>query len=261
VVVAPRAATDRDGHLFWLDEDGEPLAAVIRTDFGHSLQCDVLILPNDPAFERTVWQAAIAWTSAATARTGAASKLAEFPVRADDTIGAAELAAAGFGPDGQPGVVSCWLEASDQPAIPALVPGYRLHSRVGAPDQPHPLTARNGAQAEQRLRQCSLYRPELDLMVKAPDGQIAAYGLFWADPVTGVGLVEPMRTEQAHQGRGIASHLLAAGLDRLVAHGCRQLKVSNDIGLYLRAGFGPVSTAPALRPVSLRLPGSAPGSG
>jgi hypothetical protein len=25
-------ASDRDGHLFWLDEDGEPLAAVIRTD-------------------------------------------------------------------------------------------------------------------------------------------------------------------------------------------------------------------------------------
>jgi GNAT superfamily N-acetyltransferase len=265
--------TDRDGHLFWLDEDGEPLAAVIRTDFGHSFQCDVLILPNDPAFERTVWQAAIAWTNAATARTGAASKAAEFPVRADDTIGAAELAAAGFGPDGQPCVVSCWLEAtrwlevtrwleaSDQPAIPALVPGYRLHSRVGAPDRPHPLAARNGAQVEQRLRQCSLYRPELDLMVEAPDGQIAAYGLFWADPVTGVGLVEPMRTEHAHQGRGIASHLLAAGLDRLAAYGCRQLKVSNDIGLYLRAGFRPVSTAPVLRPVSLRPLGSAPGSG
>jgi hypothetical protein len=53
-------ASDRDGHLFWLDENGEPLAAAIRT--------------------------------------GAASKPAEFPVRADDTIGAAELAAAGSGP-------------------------------------------------------------------------------------------------------------------------------------------------------------------
>jgi predicted N-acetyltransferase YhbS len=70
-----------------------------------------------------------------------------------------------------------------------------------------------------------------------------------------------MRTEQAHQGHGIASPLLAAGLDRLVAHGCWQLKVSNDIGLYLRAGFRPVSAAPVLRPVSLRPPGSAPGSG
>ena len=114
-------------------------------------------------------------------------------------------------------MVSCWLEASRRPAVPALIPGYRLRSRADAPDRPPRLAARNGAQVEQRLRQCSLYRPELDLMVEAPGGQIAGYGLFWADPVTGVGLVEPMRTEQAHQGRGIASHILAAGLDRLAA--------------------------------------------
>jgi hypothetical protein len=33
---------------------------------------------------------------------------------------------------------------------------------------------------------------------------------------------------------------------RLAAHGCRRLKVSNDLGIYLRAGFGPdpAATAP-----------------
>ncbi len=54
-----------------------------------------------------------------------------------------------------------------------------------------------------------------------------------------------MRTESEHEGRGIASHLLAVGLDRLAAHGCRRLKVSNDIGIYLRAGFQPLATATA----------------
>jgi GNAT superfamily N-acetyltransferase len=223
-------STDHDGQLFWLDQHGEPRAAAIRTDFGRSVQCDVLVL--DPDYARTAWQAAI----------GRAPGGAEFPVRAGDATGLAELAAAGFGP-GQPGVVGCWLEAPDRPAIPELAPGYRLLSRAGTPDRPHPLAARSGPQVEQRLRQCSLYRPELDLMVAAPDGQAAGYGLFWADPVTGVGLVEPMRTEQAHQRRGIAGHILAAGLDRLAAHGCRRLKVSNDIGLYQRAGFRPVSSA------------------
>ncbi len=67
--------------------------------------------------------------------------------------------------------------------------------------------------------------------------------MFWADPVTKVGLVEPMRTEAAHQGRGIASHILASGLDRLAAHGCHRLKVGNDLGLYLRAGFEPLAGA------------------
>jgi hypothetical protein len=255
-------STDHDGQLFWLDQHGEPQAAAIRTDFGCSIQCDVLVL--DPHYARTAWQAAIG-----RAPRGAA----EFPVRDGDATGLAELAAAGFGP-GQPSVVGCWLEAPDRPAIPDLAPGYRLLSRADVllsradvllsradvllsradvllsradtPGRPHPLAARNGVRVEQRLRQCSLYRPELDLMVAAPDGQAAGYGLFWADPVTGVGLVEPMRTEQAHQRRGIAGHILAAGLDRLAAHGCRRLKVGNDIGLYLRAGFRPVSSAQVL---------------
>jgi predicted N-acetyltransferase YhbS len=52
-----------------------------------------------------------------------------------------------------------------------------------------------------------------------------------------------MRTEDAHQRRGIASHILAAGLERLAAGGCARLKVSNDISLYLRAGFKPLPAA------------------
>jgi predicted N-acetyltransferase YhbS len=54
-----------------------------------------------------------------------------------------------------------------------------------------------------------------------------------------------MRTEDAFQRRGIASHLLASGLERLAQLGCRQLKVSSDIPLYLRAGFRPIASATA----------------
>ncbi len=57
--------------------------------------------------------------------------------------------------------------------MPPLVPGYRLLSRAEAPGWLYPTIARNGARVEQRLRECSLYRPELDLMVVAPDGQAA----------------------------------------------------------------------------------------
>jgi len=121
----------------------------------------------------------------------------------------------------------------------------RLLSRADAGDRPHPLTARNGAAVADRLRDCSLYRPELDLMVQVPDGQVAGSGLFWADTVTGVGLVEPMRTEDAFQRRGIASHLLAAGLAKLAQRGCERLKVSSDLPLYLRAGFRPDASAAA----------------
>lgn len=229
---------DRDGHLFWLDERGEPVAAVMLSSFANSTQCDVLLLPDDPGFARSVWQAAIR-------RSTEGGKNPEFPVRLDDTIGIAQLTAAGLCPSNEPDIVTCWLDSDDRPRVPPLPAGYGLVARADAQDGPHPMIPRNGPHVEERLRQCSLYRPALDLSVTAPDGQTAGYGLFWPDPITQVGLVEPMRTEQAHEGRGIASHLLAEGLARLAAHGCRRLKVSNDIGIYLRAGFRPLSTATA----------------
>jgi predicted N-acetyltransferase YhbS len=228
------------GQLFWLDDRGEPLAAVIVTSFRHSVQCDVLVLPDDPGYADAVWQAALRRVHALGAED------AGFTVRSDDAVGVARLVSAGLEPAGGAGVVASWLDASRRPRQPALPPGYRLLSRADAAGRAHPLAARNGPDVEQRLRQCSLYRPELDLMAEAPDGTVAGYGLFWADPVTWVGLVEPMRTEEAHRRRGIASHVLSAGLDRLAAHGCDRLKVSSDIGLYLRAGFRPLTTASAV---------------
>ncbi len=239
----PRS-TDADGQLFWLGQDGQPVAAVILTDHGYStVECDVLVSLADPAFEHTVWRAAIG-------RVDDLKRIAEFPVVPDDTAGIAELVAAGYEPaayepSDKPHFVSTWLEASRRPPVSDLAPGYRLLSRAQAPDGPHPMQGRNGSQVEEWLNRCSLYRSELDLMVRAADGEIAGYGLFWADPVTKVGLVEPMRTEDAHQGHGIASHVLETGLNLLAEHGCERLKVSNDIGLYLRAGFRPTSWATA----------------
>ena len=228
--------TDGDGQLFWLDALGRPQAAVIRTAFGRSVQCDVLVLPDDPELALTAWRAALDWAAA----TGAPT---EFPVEPGDLTGRSALESAGYGP-ADPGVITSWLAAAARPAVPPLPPGYRLLPRAADEDRPHPMIARNGSQVAERLSRCSLYQPELDLVVRAPDGQPAGYGLFWPDPVTGVGLVEPMRTEDAHQGRGIASHILAAGLELLAGRGCERLKVSNDLGLYRRAGFRLAGIAP-----------------
>jgi predicted N-acetyltransferase YhbS len=70
---------------------------------------------------------------------------------------------------------------------------------------------------------------------------VAAYRLFWADPVTGVGLVEPMKTEERYWRKGLARHVLTTGLDRLAAHGCTRLKVSSGHDLYLGVGFTPIA--------------------
>ena len=105
---------------------------------------------------------------------------------------------------------------------------------------------RNGDGVEARLRQFSLYDPALDLAVSAADDQVAGYALFWFDPVTKVGMVEPIRVEDEYQRRGLARAMLAAGLDRLVARGAQRLKIgySTDAAraLYVGAGFRVTST-------------------
>jgi predicted N-acetyltransferase YhbS len=105
---------------------------------------------------------------------------------------------------------------------------------------------RSGEGVAARLRQCPLYDPALDLAVETAAGEVAGYALFWFDPVTKVGLVEPMRVEDAYQRRGLARALLTNGLDRLALRWARRLKVgyATDVArrLYVGAGFHVTST-------------------
>ena len=68
-----------------------------------------------------------------------------------------------------------------------------------------------------------------------------------ADPTTKVGLVEPVRVEDEFQRRGLASAMLTAGIDRLVARGAERVKISYGseaaAGTYQGVGFQPTSAA------------------
>lgn len=57
---------------------------------------------------------------------------------------------------------------------------------------------------------------------------MAGYALFWADLVTGVGMLEPMRVNDAYQRQGSAKAPLTSGLDRLAQLGTRRIKVTFD---------------------------------
>jgi predicted N-acetyltransferase YhbS len=115
---------------------------------------------------------------------------------------------------------------------------------------------RNGELVEIRLRQTSLYDPGLDLAVETGDGDVVGYALFWFDPVTAVGLVEPMRVEDAYQRRGLARAMLTAGVDRLAERGARRVKVGYvtdaACSLYVGAGFSVTSTTRSYRLTRLR---------
>jgi ribosomal protein S18 acetylase RimI-like enzyme len=216
----------------WCDAEG-PAAAVIFTRSGGEFSCAVLA---EGAFT-PAWEY-VARRSRELARTAAIDM--EIIEREQEMQQAARVA--GYVPSSDAYLAS-WLDPDEirSPRRP-IADGYAVISRDQTRERPHPMIARNGADVEQRLWQCTLYDPHLDLAVRAADDTIAGYSLFWADPVTGVGVVEPMRVDDAHSGRGLGTQLLHEGLCRLAQRGCTRLKVicraSNHVALALYGGAG-----------------------
>jgi len=111
-------------------------------------------------------------------------------------------------------------------------------------DDPHPLERRTSADIRQRLLACSLYRPDLDLSVRTAEGEVVAYCICWADTTNGFAMLEPMRTEEAWQRRGLGTALIAEQARRLLGLGIQDIKVNYATDnpaarqLYARSKFG-----------------------
>lgn len=237
----PRASDDVATPV-WFDDAGQPVAVALLTWWPHAWWLDMIWLPGLPVSLDDL--AAPAWAELERLPD---SPVIEALVPAGDAELGAWFAGRGFIVAGESW--SGWMAAANRPAVRALPAGYTLVDRVvrGADVAPeHPMVGRNGPDVEARLRQTSLYDPHLDLAVLAPDGSVAGYALFWNDPVTGVGMVEPVRVEDAHSGRGVAYAMISAGLDRLAQAGATRLKIgweSERAGeLYTRLGFTDVET-------------------
>ena len=234
---------DPNGVTFWIADDDNPVAAVV---ISNRLGCDLIVGPAESHLLPAMWSAAEA------ALKDMPDADVEMAVRDDDLATTAVEVEAGFVADDDV-AVSCWLDAADRPQMSDLASGYRLLSRADKSSTAHHMIKRSGEHVAERLSECSLYDPSMDLFVEAPDGSVAAYGLFWPDPITGVGLVEPMRTEDEHQGRGLARHILTAGIERLAAAGCTRMKITymddNPASkhIYRSAGFQPAETARSYR--------------
>ncbi len=233
-------STDHFPQLFWFDHLGRPEAAVIATDWSDRVGLDPIVMPDTPSD----WLTEVMERGVAHAAAGGFSSIA-LEVDRDDHHFVSWLTDRGF-VGGEDGLVETWLAVRDRPPISSLDEGYRLLRRSETLDRPHHMSAWSGRDEEPRLRQTSLYRSDLDLVVHDADGDVAAYGLFWFDPVTRTGVVEPMRTLDAHQGRGLARHVLTAGIDLLASAGAERVKICFEMDnpaarhLYLSVGFEPV---------------------
>lgn len=223
--------TDELALPVWFDDNG-PVAAAGLTAWGETWETNAFAVPS-VVDEEEVWAATLE------AVAGQGRQSLQVLVFGGDALREALALQSGFAATDEVSGTT-WMDADQRPLV-AQVDGYTVVDRLARQDRPHPMIARNGELVEERLRQCSLYDPTLDLAVEGTMGEVAGYALFWFDPVTLVGLVEPMRVEDGYQRRGLARLLLTSGLDRLARKGARRLKVGFETdaarSLYLGAGF------------------------
>jgi ribosomal protein S18 acetylase RimI-like enzyme len=89
----------------------------------------------------------------------------------------------------------------------------------------------------------AVYNGERDLFVRSPDGRGAAACTIWFDPVTSVGMFEPVGTHPDFQRKGLGKAVMAEGLRRMQAAGMRRASLvfnPNNMAaraLYTSLGF------------------------
>lgn len=235
----PRS-TDSLPQLFWFDDTGRPEAAVITTGWSYGIQLDPIVLPTaTPDLVSHVVERGL--------NHARASKFDTVQLEVDRADHLLREVLVGYGFEiEEPGWVETWMAVDARPEISSLPTDYRLGCRLDTSPRPHHLIERNGPDVERRLLQTSLYRPDLDLVVLDRSDAVTAYGLFWFDPITSTGMVEPMRTEDDHQRHGLARHLLTMGAQLLAEAGAERIKICFEPGnpassyLYPTVGFRPV---------------------
>jgi GNAT superfamily N-acetyltransferase len=238
--------TDTLGQLLWFDDTGRPQAAVVATEFGDG---STLVYDAITVLIVTMPDATDDWVRHVIGR--GLAHLAEMGIETvdleldrTDEVTRSFLAHRGFTIKGG-AVVQCWLGVDVRPPISPLPDGYRLAARRDLKDRPHHMAGPHRPGFEARLDELSLYRDDLDLVVLDGNDWIAAYALFWNDPVTRTGVVEPVRTLDDHQGRGLSRHLLTTGIGLLADAGADRVSIchepDNEISghLYRSIGFVP----------------------
>ncbi len=134
------------------------------------------------------------------------------------------------------------------PIVPA---DYTIRSMAGPEDVDARVEVHRAAFAPSRVTARSYaavmaspgYRPDLDVVVVAPDGTFAAFALCWYDAASGGADLEPVGTHPDHRRRGLARAACLAALRRAQHLGATECVIyswaTNDSAssLYESMGF------------------------
>jgi ribosomal protein S18 acetylase RimI-like enzyme len=112
-------------------------------------------------------------------------------------------------------------------AAPSLVEGFafgviddddKVAERAAADVAVWPTSSMDTANYH-RVRTAALYRPEMDLIVTAPDGRLAAFCLGWFASEHGVVQFEPIGVLSDYRGQGLGKAIVLEGFRRARALG------------------------------------------
>lgn len=226
-------APNPKNRIFYCDGSGEAFACLTRYPVTGVVLYDLFYLPSmgDVVYE-TIWPAVFEGIERS-------KHLPAMTVREDDHRLREMLVAHGFGLEANP-LIQTQLEREVE--VLPLPAGFEIRNRAGAGDSPHHMIRTCGEGIGEKLRECSLYQPGLDLFVCDEAGRVSSYALFWADSVTKIGLIEPVRTNEAYQRKGLARCLITAGVELLKAQGMERVRVcyneNNSAARELYHGLG-----------------------
>ena len=116
-----------------------------------------------------------------------------------------------------------WHRTLDERPSAGLPVDYVMRTVRGEGDLPGRVAAHRDAFAPSRMTvekhravmASPTYRPDLDLVIEAPDGSIAAYCIVWLDAANAHGLFEPVGCHSAHRQRGLSKAVMFEGMRRL----------------------------------------------
>lgn len=231
-----------NAHL-WFDE-GQLVAWAWPVDD----QVDIMVHPEYPALH----DVALIWAEDEyRQRQG---DLLEKPMRAwgftGDVVRNAALTARGYQrTDG--GLVLYSRPAIPGAALPSLPVGYRFDHVRGEVDVARRTAVQCAAfestfmteTKTRALMAAPTYRPELDIVIVAPDDSFAAFAQVWLDETNGTGVFEPLGVSADHRRRGLARTILDEGIRRLGQLGASvawvQTGLTHEAGraTYLASGF------------------------
>ena len=134
-----------------------------------------------------------------------------------------------------------------------LVDGYRVRTARGV-EEAGPISELHAAgfgsawtpALYARVMESPGYSPDRELLIEAPDGELAAFAVLWPDARNRTGLFEPVAVHPDHRRLGLGKVLMRSGLLEMQKWGMEHAEVlyeeSNEASqrLYLGAGFRPV---------------------